>query len=95
MRDIEQIEMINVEQLVTPTDRLLLRGRVTRRRLSTNKIVYRPAFRIELAQPTIVEPPETERTVFMRSAKRFGASTASAAVLASVFAVALVVASVY
>jgi hypothetical protein len=105
MLDIDAIESINVEQLATNTDRLLLRGRVTRRRLSTNKIVYRPAFRIELAQPTVVEPvavrqPELdapERTMFVRAKKlgRLGTSTASAALLASLFAVALVLASVY
>jgi hypothetical protein len=35
MYDADTIEAINVEQLVTPTDRMLLRGRVARRRPST------------------------------------------------------------
>src|SRR5678815_3925981 len=42
MYDIDAIEAINFEQLATVTDRLLLRGRVTKRRLSTNKIMTRP-----------------------------------------------------
>lgn len=41
MLDIEAIETINFEQLVTVTDRLLLRGRATSRRLSTNKMIFR------------------------------------------------------
>lgn len=41
MLDIEAVETINFEQLVTVTDRLLLRGRATSRRLSTNKLIFR------------------------------------------------------
>ncbi len=41
MYDIEAIETINFEQLVTVTDRLLLRGRASKRRPSTSQLVYR------------------------------------------------------
>lgn len=96
MHDIDAIEMINVEQLATQTDRLLLRGRHTKRRLSTNKIVYRPMFRVELAHERLhVEPPpprapDPEHTLFVR-ARRFSTSTTSAAILATAFAIAIVI----
>ncbi len=38
MYDVDAIEAINFEQLVTVTDRLLLRGRLPKRRPSTNRI---------------------------------------------------------
>ena len=64
MHDIDAIEAINVEQLVTVTDRLLLRGRVTKRRLSTNKIVSCHVARRTIAfEPTeLVRRPRTIRT---------------------------------
>ncbi len=34
----DAIEAINFEQLATVTDRLLLRGRISKRRVSTNRI---------------------------------------------------------
>ena len=70
MYDIDAIEAINFEQLATVTDRLLLRGRVTRRRLSTNKIIVRndhAAFRPELAD---------DRTLLVRRTNRFPAGLA-------------------
>jgi hypothetical protein len=55
MHDIDAIEAINVEQLATVTDRLLLRGRVTKRRLSTNKIIcYRASRPASAYEPTLV-----------------------------------------
>jgi hypothetical protein len=107
MLDIEAVEAMNFEQIATPTDRVLLRARRAKQRLSNNKIVYRPEFPVELAQRTRISPPvpheEYERTVAARPprfepaptllvrAKRVSTSTASAAVLASIFAVALAV----
>jgi hypothetical protein len=60
MHDIDAIEAINFEQLATVTDRLLLRGRVTRRRLSTNKILVRPEAFARGTLPHI--PPATAAT---------------------------------
>ncbi|CAN5813765.1 hypothetical protein BH11MYX3_BH11MYX3_46550 [soil metagenome] len=38
MLNIDAIEAINFEQLATVTDRLLLRGRISKRHVSTNRI---------------------------------------------------------
>ena len=48
MYDLTAIESINVEQLATATDRLLLRGRFTRRRPSTASVA-----RIERSTPPV------------------------------------------
>lgn len=96
MLSADAIEAINFDQLATPTDRMLLRARHSRRRLSTNKIVYRPSFRVELAEPIAVEPspayatrpPAADQTMFIR-ARSFGTSTTSAAILATVFGIAI------
>jgi len=111
--DIETIESMNGEQLATVTDRLLLRARVTSRRLSTNKQAFandrrssgRPVSSIRALQargsvasiPSLASSrariPEAERTLFVR-ARKFSTSTASAAVLATLFAIAIAVTSV-
>jgi hypothetical protein len=57
MYDIDAIEAINFEQLATVTDRLLLRGRVTRRRLSTNKIHIRHESAPKLDHTQLVKRP--------------------------------------
>lgn len=51
MYDLTAIESINVEQLATATDRLLLRGRVTKRRPSTTSFarIERPTSTPKLA----------------------------------------------
>jgi hypothetical protein len=52
MYDVDAIEAINFEQLVTVTDRLLLRGgRIPKRRPSTNRIGPRL---LEAAERTVV-----------------------------------------
>jgi hypothetical protein len=70
MLDIDAVEAMNFEQIATPTDRVLLRARRAKQRLSNNKIVYRPEFPVELAQRTRISPPvpheEYERTVAAR-----------------------------
>ena len=89
----DAMESINFEQLVTPTDRVLLRARHAKGRLSTNKIVYRPSFRVELAERLHVEPAAPavcEQTVFMRGRRFEPTSTTSAAILASLFCIALI-----
>lgn len=59
MYDVDAIEAINFEQLVTVTDRLLLRrGRIPKRRPSTQRIGPH------------VEDPAFERTVIVRPARR-------------------------
>ena len=93
MLSVDAIESINFEQLATPTDRVLLRSRHAKRRLSTNKIVYRPAFRVELAERLHVEPAAPaacDQTVFIRARRFDPTSTTSAAILASLFCIALV-----
>lgn len=97
MPNIDAIEAINVEQIATPTDRLLLRGRHSEGRISSHKIVYRPSFRVELAHERVeVEAPSppvaviaAERTLLMR-AVYVGNSTTLPAVLATLFAIAIV-----
>jgi hypothetical protein len=96
MPSIDAIESINVEQIATPTDRLLLRGRHSEGRISSNKIVYRPSFRVELAHEHVeVAPPPplaavaAERTLLMRAAY-VGHGTTLPAVLATLFAIAIV-----
>ena len=74
MYDIDAIEAINFEQLATVTDRLLLRGRVTRRRLSTNKIHFIPAH------------PRPEHTMVVKRQTRF---PKHAAVLVSLSAIVI------
>lgn len=68
MLDIEAIETINFEQLVTVTDRLLLRSRATKRRLSTNKLIFRhevaeASRRSSLALPAPSTSPELTQIV--------------------------------
>ena len=99
MLDIEAVETINFEQLVTVTDRLLLRGRATQRRLSTNKLI----FRHELAEaasrrsspalpglPAAHEAPELTQ-VMKRASARF--DTTSVFVIGTLLTIALVLAS--
>jgi hypothetical protein len=94
MYDIEAIESINFEQLATATDRLLLRARHAKRRPSTNKIVYRPAFRVDLAHERVnVAAEDKTELVRVPSRKRL-TSTTAATVLASVFAIAIAVISI-
>jgi len=73
MYDVDAIEAINFEQLVTVTDRLLLRqGRGSKRRLSTNRIG--PAFVVEAAheRTEIIQRPvkraAVDATVVLSSA---------------------------
>ena len=101
MQDIEAIEMMNFEQLATVTDRLLLRARVTSRRFSTNKGAFandrrsclaggvRP--RLSAAALALRDAPEL--TLFIR-ARKFSTSTASAALLATAFTIAILITSV-
>jgi hypothetical protein len=88
MYDIDAIEAINFEQLATVTDRLLLRGRVTRRRLSTNKILVRPELLARGTGPIPVIPPaapqvKAKRVRFPTSLAVLTGLTAIAASLAT------------
>jgi hypothetical protein len=109
MNEMATMERINVDQIATVTDLLLLRARTTRRRFSTNKIAFvhdrREAsragrrsilpWRRSTRTPSIpaVRAPndfrDPERTLFVR-ARKLGTSTASAAIVATSFAIALV-----
>ncbi|HEU0037164.1 MAG TPA: hypothetical protein VFQ53_41425 [Kofleriaceae bacterium] len=99
MYDIDAIEAINFEQLVTATDRLLLRSRVAHRRLSTHKIVLRtdhPFARgsrpvLEAVQRPTTPPPVRHRTVadqtvIVRPVRRV--DRASVAVIATLLTIA-------
>lgn len=70
MYDADAIEAINFEQLVTVTDRLLLRrGRVPKRRPSTARIG--PAPQLEAAERTVIihaRRPAIDVTVVLSSA---------------------------
>lgn len=85
MHDIDAIEAINVEQLATVTDRLLLRGRITRRRLSTSKILVRPD-RLACGTgtyPVVAVPPTSKKKKFPTSAAVITALASIAASLAT------------
>jgi hypothetical protein len=93
MLSVAALEQINFEQLATPTDRVLLRSRHARNRLSETKIVYRPAFKVELAEERLqiepAAPAGTEHTQFVR-ARRLDPSTTTAAILATLFSIVLI-----
>jgi len=105
----QDIETLNVEQIATVTDLLLLRARHTNRRFSANKQLFaadhkRPSYREIAPIPSLVDgsvgrvrqtaPTDVpELTLFVR-AKRFSTSTASAALLATLFAIAIALTSV-
>lgn len=92
------IEQINGEQIATRTDLLLMRARNARVRLSNNKAAFARDVRVIArgSQPSIPHPSllrDSDRTLFIR-VRRVGTSTASAAVLATAFAIAIVLTSV-
>lgn len=105
MHGTETLELINGEQIATVTDLLLLRARTTRRRFSTNKAAFandvrviarhadakkrrqRPSIPSLVVHPSLSRDPE--HTLFVR-ARKIGTSTASAAVVATAFAIAIV-----
>ena len=107
MQDSATIETMNVEQIATVTDLLLLRARRTNRRFSANKQLFagdhkRPSYREIAPIPSLVGVTVSQRalqsdipelTLFVR-AKRFSTSTASAALLATLFAIAIAVTSI-
>lgn len=91
------IELINGEQLATRTDLLLMRARAARGWLSNNKPAFAGDVRFARGShaklPTIRVPEaerDPDRTLFIR-VRRAGTSTASAAVLATIFAVAIAI----
>lgn len=99
MTDIETVEALNAEQFATATDRILFRARGSHGRLSANKALFardarRPSDREIAPIPSLVRAAvddlSPERTLYVR-AKKFSTSTTSAAVLATVFAIALVI----
>ena len=105
--DMQDIEMLNVDQIATVTDLLLLRARHTNRRFSASKHLFaadhkRPSYREIAPIPSLVgatvsqralQPDIPELTLFVR-AKRFSTSTASAALVATLFAIAIAVTSI-
>ena len=92
------IEQINGEQIATRTDLLLMRSRNARGRLSNNKaafskdvLIARGSQRSIARRPSLLR--DSDRTLFIR-VRRVGTSTASAAVLATVFAITIVLTSI-
>lgn len=86
------IEEINGEQIATRTDLLLMRARAVRSRLSNNKLAFAndvPACARARASQLPIQP---DHTMLIR-VRRVGTSTTTAAILASVFAVAIAITS--
>jgi hypothetical protein len=77
------IEGINGEQIATRTDLLLMRARVARVRLSSNKLAFANDAHVARARAS-------QRTMFIRVA---ATSTTTAAILACVFAIAIAITS--
>ncbi len=88
------IEEINGEQIATRTDLLLMRARAARYRLSNNKLAFANDVHVARARASWPVRPGRgpDHTVLIR-VRRIGTSTTSAAILASVFAVAIVITS--
>jgi hypothetical protein len=87
------IETINVDQIATVTDLLLLRARTSHRRLSSNKLAFAYDRRgARASRPSTSDFRDPDVTMFVR-AREIGTSTASAAVVATAFAIAIVLAS--
>jgi len=92
MLDIEAIETINFEQLVTVTDRLLLRGRATSRRLSTNKLIFRHELAEAVSRRSSPALPSPEHTqVVKRPHTTF--DTTSIFAIGTLLTIALILAS--
>lgn len=84
MYDVATIEAINFEQLVTVTDRLLLRqGRGSKRRLSTNRIGPPLPERVEAAH---------ERTEIIRRPVKRAAVDATVVLSSAILAILLFIA---
>jgi glutamine amidotransferase PdxT len=79
------IEGINGEQIATRTDLLLMRARVARVRLSSNKLAFANDAHVARARAS-------QRTMFIR-VPRAATSTTTAAILACVFAIAIAITS--
>ena len=78
------IEEINGEQIATRTDLLLMRARAASVRLSSNKLAFANDAHVARARAS-------QRTMFIRVPR--ATSTTSAAILAAVFAIAIVITS--
>lgn len=90
MLDIEAIETINFEQLVTVTDRLLLRGRATSRRLSTNKLIFRHELAEAVSRRSSPALPEHTQVV---TRPRSTFDTTSIFAIGTLLTIALILAS--
>lgn len=78
------IEEINGEQIATRTDLLLMRACAASVRLSSNKLAFANDAHVARARAS-------QRTMFIRVPR--ATSTTSAAILAAVFAIAIVITS--
>ena len=97
MHGTASFERINGEQIATRTDLLLARARAARCRLSSNKAAFAHDVRVLArgSQPSIPMPVlrAAEPTLLIR-VQRAGTSTTTAAILATVFAIAIVLTSI-
>jgi hypothetical protein len=94
MYDVDAIEAINFDQLVTATDRLLLRGgRLPKGRPSRDRLAALAQPLARGSHPIIksVEPEQPELTVVMRSRSRGIAAAATLAVSSALVAFAAVI----
>ena len=93
------IEAINGEQIATRTDLLLMRARSTHGRFSNNKLAFAGDVRwgrgsqssISVAR-SLLRAPAPEHTMFIR-VRRVSTSTTTAAILAALFATAILLTS--
>lgn len=76
MYDADTLEAINFEQLATPTDRLLLRGQLSKRRPSVPSLVHHARLArgtqpnlVAVQPPALPVQPNLESTVVVRRAR--------------------------
>ena len=80
MYDLDAIEAINIDQLVTPLDRLLLRKGAVRRTRRSLDLAHEAA----LALAASKRRDDAEKTVFMRAQRKARGLVGTAAVVAGV-----------
>ena len=82
MYDLDAIEAINIDQLVTPLDRILLRGGNMRRTRRSFDMTHQAALAVERSKKRR-DADAAEKTLYMRaqrSSHRFGVIAAAACV---------------
>lgn len=86
MYNLDAIEAINVDQLVTPLDRLLIRSGQLRRTRRSSDLTNEAALAVAVSAKRT--EAQAERTMYMRAASRVNVFTAAA--VATVMSVTLI-----